>query len=170
MHPASTLIPLVAALLMAMGGCQPNDNAVELKVTGTLVNSTCGAAVDTDATEEFYVVLTRDDDALSWYTKDTGDQMEGSVDSNDAIELASIRIVQVTDSSGLDPGCAVRRHDAYSGTLKESTANKIVGFDVEVLSTYTEADNYSCDALIGARGGFTDLPCEVTYDLSGTKK
>lgn len=168
LHPISMY--LATAALLALGGCQQNGDAVELKVTATLVSSTCGAAVELEDTEEFEVTLTREDDVLTWYSQDTGTEMEGSVDSDNQITLATTSTFQVTEPSAVASGCSVRRHDAYSGTLKESSSDAITGFEVEVLSTYTEATNYSCDALIGAQGGFTDLPCEVNYELVGTKK
>jgi hypothetical protein len=135
-------------------------------VTTKLSRSTCGAIVIAEDGEEFPVRLTLSDDELNWYEVDTGDSISGSV-SGSEFTLAEVEVYQVTTASEADLGCAVRRHDGYTGTLTTSgsTITKAVG---EVVSSYAEATGFSCDALIGVSGGFSDLPCEVEYSFTAT--
>lgn len=155
---------LTAAL--AILGCQTSSGGTLFNVTATLATSSCGAAVTVSASEEFQVRITQSDDTLTWYDLDTGDSTQGSISSN-AFTLARIDVFQITAASAESAGCSVRRHDSYSGTLTKSGQN-ITKIEADVDSNYTEASGYFCDALIGSKDGFSDLPCEVKYSLVGT--
>lgn len=152
--------------LLAMSSCAPTESGPVLNVTAKLTSSTCGAAVDAEDTGEFQVEITKSDEALEWFARGSGNPIHGSVNQDDEFTLGEVATIQVTDPSGLDPGCAVRRHDSYAGTLT-LVEDAIAAFEAELVSEYTEAAGYSCDALIGAEGGFSDLPCKLVYDLAG---
>ncbi|HEY5958221.1 MAG TPA: hypothetical protein VIV60_16770 [Polyangiaceae bacterium] len=164
-------MPLPKKRLSVIGvlvlGCHTASESGELfDVKSTFVSSSCGAAVDIDDGETFQVRLTYADDSLTWYELDTGETTQGSISDN-AFTLAEVTGYQMTAATGYDPGCAVRRHDAYSGTFTK-TAERVSRFAATVVSNYSEASGYTCDSLIGVSGGFTDLPCTVNYTLVGT--
>lgn len=148
-------------------GCESSNSGTLFNVTTTLSSSTCGAAVTVEDNEVFQVRLTLADDELKWYEVDTGDSIQGSV-SSDEFTLAKVEVIQLTQVSGIDPGCTVRRHDSYTGTLTTSNSTTITKAAGEVASNYTEATGYACDALIGVSDGFSDLPCAVNYTFAAT--
>lgn len=148
-------------------GCETSNDGSLFNVTTTLSSSTCGAAVTVEDSEVFQVRLTLSDDELKWYEVDTGDSIQGSVSSSD-FTLAEVEVIQLTQASGTDSACAVRRHDSYNGTLTTSNSTTITKATGEVVSNYTEATGYSCDALIGVSDGFSDLPCAVNYTFVAT--
>lgn len=147
-------------------GCETSNSGTLFNVTTTLSSTNCGAAVTVEDTEDFQVRLTLSDDELKWYEVDTGDTIQGSV-SDDDFTLAKVENFQLTEASGADPGCTVRRHDSYTGVLTKS-GSSITKASGDVVSGYTEATNYSCDSLIGVSGGFADLPCQVEYSFVAT--
>jgi hypothetical protein len=161
-----TLLRVSVLSTCSVFGCNTSNSGTLFDVTTTLSSTTCGAAVEVEDSEEFQVRLTFSDDTLKWYEVDTGDSIEGSV-SDDEFTLAEVQIIELTEPSGTDPGCSVRRHDSYTGTLTTS-GDSITKAKGEVISSYTEASDYACDPLIGVSGGFSDLPCEINYTFVAT--
>jgi hypothetical protein len=157
---------LLALALFGSAGCETNSGGTLFNVIASLSSSTCGAAVTVKESEEFQVRVTESDGTLTWYDSETGDTMQGSI-TNEAFTLAKVNVYSVTSSAVESTGCAVRRHDAYAGTITKS-GTSMTKLTATVDSTYEEATGYNCDSLIGADGGFTDLPCEIKYSLVGT--
>ena len=163
-----TLLCFAAILAIGVAGCQTGDDPALFNVTATLNSSNCGAAIVTSATEALQIRLTETDTTVTWESVDTGDVIQGSLSGN-TFTLAKIDVIQVTPVSGADPGCSVRRHDSYSGTLTKSSGT-VTKFAAEVDANYSAATGFSCDSLIGATGGFSDLPCDIKYSLVSTAK
>jgi hypothetical protein len=153
-------------LAVVICGCQTSDRGDLFNATTELVSSSCGPVVEVEDTETFQIRLTKDDDVLKWYSVETGDTMQGSVDEDELL-LASVESIVLTEADATGPGCQVRRHDAYSGTISASS-NKITKAEGTVVSSYTQMTGFNCDALIGTADGFTDLPCEIRYNFVAT--
>jgi hypothetical protein len=64
------------------------------------------------------------------------------------------------------PGCTVLRQDLAEGSLSSPDLD-VEAFTASLTYRYAAADDSDCARLVGVPGGFTALPCEITYLLDG---
>lgn len=160
--PVSWFLALVAA-----PGCQGISSGTYFDVEATLEDASCGSVVEAPDSWSFQVRLKRTDDELSWYDVDTRTSLSGSIDADEELTLTNSLTIAVTDGTDTAVGCTVRRRDRYEGAIT-GAGNTISAIDGELTFTYSEESGYDCAALIGASGGFDELPCELDYSFVAT--
>lgn len=149
-------------LLLAVCGCEAQQGTL-FKVEASLEDSTCGTgALDAEDNWDFEVRLEKDGSTLTWYDVDSGMTIVGSIDDG-KFSVSDANNYVVTAASDYSVGCAVRRHDKYSGDASFDTSGGLTGLEGDMVFEYSQATGYDCDSMIGTTDGFEDLPCEIDY-------
>lgn len=143
-------------------------------VSAALASSSCGVVPDP---WEFDVRLAHEASTLYWVQG--GAPISGSVDSASRAVLSAKdeHGVREPDPRGRDPGCRVLREDALdvvlegaSGAAPAAELEGTVGFRGTLVYRFTPTSGSDCAAETAALGGgFDALPCEVRYDVAGTR-
>jgi len=181
------LLPLALALLV-LPACRPEKLAGEsvgqFRVEGELIESTCGAGHAVPQTLLFHVEL-RDEPGPVGYWK----LADGPI-ANGTVEAGAFRFEGSTEHVGLErtdahPGCTLIRREVIAGELVQPSASGDAGdapdggtseddardgFDGTTTVTISPATGSECSALLLPQGGaFPALPCELSFDLRGTR-
>lgn len=145
----------------------PGDELGSFHVVGRMDVSSCGpGALGSKDVWEFDVKLSRDGDDLYWlngqepiYGRIAADGVTFSVESQSAITTRAPK--------GALPGCTVIRRDLASGVLQGGAA--VSGFAGDLRYGYAPTADSDCTDLVGVDGGFSQLPCEIGYDMTAAK-
>jgi hypothetical protein len=167
---------VLAPSLLALAACNgngkdpklPGDSLGTFRVAATLEESSCGTgALGSSDVWEFDVGLSRRDQNLYWLNG--AEAIPGNI-APDGVSFAfDTRVAVEVEPAGKGRlGCTVWRSDQASGTLGAPTTD-VVSFDGRLRFQYSAQPTSDCSELIGVEGGFMALPCEMTYDLSGTR-
>jgi hypothetical protein len=136
-------------------------------VTGALVGNACAAADQVPNPWEFDVKLSRDGSTLYWIQG--GLPVQGHLDAASHTTMASQTSQQLrapNPKSGAS-GCTLTRDDALDATLG---SEPVTSFSGALTYTFRATSDSDCsDQLAVNGGGFTNLPCEVSYTLSAAK-
>lgn len=156
---------LIGAILSSLPACEDTGEGDSFTIEASLEDNTCGAgAVEASETVETAVRLTISGDTLVWRGDDGGTPLSGLVEDGEfsIAETDTFTLIEGTEHAA---GCIVQRLTRYEGTIEES-AGRITDVSGSILFRYAEAVDHDCDALVGAEGGFENLPCEVTYGFT----
>ena len=150
---------------------EPGENLGMFDVVATMSESTCGAgALNAPAVWEFEVKLVRDGSALYWVN---GTRYIPGEFASDGVTFTFSASTQVTvlEPTIQRPGCVITRLDSALGVLTVGTPD-IEGagatpnsFTATLSYGYLADQDGDCTEAVGVEGGFSTLPCQITYDL-----
>lgn len=170
---------LVAFALSAALGCTGTDRLAPgepigtFHVTSTLTSTTCGPVPNP---WEFDIRLRFADTTLYWVQG--GAPVSGTVSAS-RVELRAKDVVTVRppDQRSRSNGCAIQREDVVSMTLARadqtpaSNLAETEAFTGTLRYTFQPTETSDCmDQLSHAGGDFENLPCDVIYEIAGSKK
>ncbi len=146
-------------------GRVPGQALGTFHVAATLQASTCGSgALGSPDSWQFDVKLSRDGSRLFWLNG--GAPVEGRIETDGmtfGFETA-IQVELARDAGQNGAGCVVDRLDRAAGKL-ESRGSEVSAFAGTLRSAYSAQGD--CSALVGVNGGFSVLPCSLSYDIVG---
>jgi hypothetical protein len=163
--------------LVLSGGCvghaqdahEPGDRLGTYHATGKLVSDSCQATVlGVSSDWQFDVKLSRQSHTLYWIN---GEEAIPGTIANDGVSFGFQSGVEVTlqASRGTRPGCVIQRTDNASGELSSSSTTDVPHFDVDMSFNYAVKSGSECAGFVGVEGGFSALPCNVSYTLSAKR-
>lgn len=176
---AFPVVVTIAAL--ASAGCsgkdpyRPGDSIGVFHVTGKLIATSCGATPDPWA---FDVRLRHDSTTLYWVQGDA--PVSGQLDATAKAVLTSSATLTPRAATANVAGCTMARNDTVELVLAPLTAPVTVTAATEVTSAtsftgslkyhFAATDGSLCDDQLSDNGGqYAALPCDVQYELSGTR-
>jgi len=173
----ASLFLCVSVVSSALGGCvghaqdahEPGDRLGTYHATGKLVSDSCQASVLGVSNDwQFDVKLSRDNHTLYWLNG--AEAIPGTI-ANDNVSFGFESGVEVTlqAARGSLPGCVIERTDSASGKLGSSSTTDVRRFTVDMSFSYSAQRGSQCAGFVGVEGGFTGLPCKVSYALSAER-
>ena len=173
MRKLSPLVPLVCtACAFGEGDAKiPGEPLGAFQVVGELRTNDCGSgAMGSTDVWEFQIRLSRDLDQLFWLN---GREVISGVLASDgrSFEFDTRVRVTVTQPKPGVPGCMLDRLDRASGKLgfDDGDEANVESFSGKLTFSYMPVPESDCTGLLGVEGGFTRLPCEMTYELDAEK-
>lgn len=175
-------LPLVLTIAaLASVGCsgkdpyRPGESIGIFHVTGKLIATSCGATPDPWA---FDVRLRHDVTTLYWVQGDA--PISALVDATAKADLTTSATLTARAQTANDPGCTMARTDAVELVLAPLTAPVTVTAATELTSAtsftgslkyhFAATDGSLCDDQLSDNGGqYAALPCDVQYELAGTR-
>ncbi len=175
LHVVCALLFLFAQVLSA--GCvghaqdahEPGDRLGTYHATGKLVADSCQAAILGVSNDwQFDLKLSRESYTLYWLNGQ--EAIPGTIES-DGVSFGFQSGVEVTLQAprGTQPGCVIERTDHASGTLSSSSTTDVPRFSAEMSFSYAVKSGSECAGFVGVEGGFTGLPCQVSYTLDAKR-
>ncbi|MEI9940086.1 MAG: hypothetical protein WDO69_22930 [Pseudomonadota bacterium] len=163
--------------LVLCGGClgrgqdahEPGDRLGTYHATGKLVSDSCQAAILGVSNDwQFDVKLSRESDTLYWLN---GEEAIPGTIASDGVSFGFESGVEVTlqeSKPGL-PGCVIQRTDSANGALSSSSTTDVPRFAANMSFSYAVKSGSECAGFVGVEGGFTALPCTVSYSLNAQR-
>ena len=148
---------------------EPGDRLGTYHATGKLVSDSCQAEVLGVSNDwQFDVKLSRESHTLYWLNG--AEAIPGTI-ANDGVSFGFQSGVEVPLQAprGVQPGCVIQRTDDASGELSSSSTSDVPRFSAEISFSYAVKSGSECGGFVGVEGGFADLPCKVSYSLSGKR-
>lgn len=142
----------------------PGEYLGAYEVSGTLMETSCGPALQSPATWTFDVQLSRADYELFWLNG--REAISGRV-AADGVSFALETRVDVPLEPGSPQGCTIARSDRATGRLSSATLD-VQSFEATLAYSYDAAPSADCSAYVDA-AGFSRLPCRVAYTLDGAR-
>jgi hypothetical protein len=170
-------LALVLAAL-SVGGCidygdkdakVPGDDLGHFDVSATLSSSDCGPdALGSEQLWEFDVRLSRDGADLFWLNG--AEVIAGSLAADGlSFSFDTLLEFEIQPPDPPHAGCTVLRQDRADGTLS-SPDLAVESFTASLTYRYAPGEGSDCSRLVDVPGGFSTLPCEITYLLDGRRK
>lgn len=167
--------PLVILLGLASGACGdttgdakvPGEPLGRFAITGTLSEDECRATVlGVVDPWSFELRLSRLHDDLYWLNG--REAIAGRLGSDERSFEFDTQVDWVFEAPrGTKPGCTIARRDLAGGKLHPNAAEP-ERLSAEIAFIYDVRSGSDCSDIVGVSGGFSRLPCRVTFDLSGT--
>jgi len=167
---------LVALSLLAVGCVDfgdkdarvPGEELGAYQVTAHLQESTCGPdALGSADCWDFSVRLSREGPGLFWlngYEVISGEVADDGV----SFRFDTMVAVEIDPAQGTHPGCTVHRTDSANGKLSSATMD-VESFTGQLSYAYAAEQESDCTELVGVPGGFSALPCEMSYAIEGLR-
>jgi hypothetical protein len=167
---------VVCAILFLCAGCvgrgqdahEPGDRLGTFHAAGNLTNDSCQAPLlGVTSQWQFDVKLSREADTLYWLNGE--EAIPGTIASDGRnFDFQSGVDVTLQAARGAQPGCIILRSDTANGVLSSSTTD-VSSFTVDMSFGYAAEAGTECAGWVGVQGGFTSLPCSVSYSLTGER-
>jgi len=168
---------VVCAILLLCSGCvgrgqdahEPGDRLGTFHATGALTQDSCQAPLLGVTSEwQFDVKLSRTTSTLYWLNGE--EAIPGSIaQDGETFNFASGVEVTLQEAQGARPGCVVARTDTASGVLGSTSTTDMPSFTVNMSFAYAAEAGSQCAGWVGVQGGFTALPCTVSYALTAVR-
>jgi hypothetical protein len=169
------VLPLVSsAACSGKDPFNPGSTVGTFHVTARLAKTTCGDAPDP---WEFDVRLNHDGPTLYWIQG--GLPVSGKVDARAraALQASTVTDVRAADVQHKLAACSVTRSDLLDITLDSAPATPTTdpalatSFLGMLAYSFVPTDGSDCsDQLVAAGGGWSTLPCNVSYTIAGAAK
>jgi hypothetical protein len=164
-----TLLVGFTVALTACDNPNPGTPLGSFAVTSALSANTCGGAVADTNPGSFSVTLSNDQGIVYWFPDTGASSASGSLSSTRTVNIREGVADDVDQKDGSAAACTLQREDTLSFTLAAGSAP--ASFTGSYSFTVEAAAGASCaDQLASAGGGYTTLPCTITYTLSGTRQ
>jgi hypothetical protein len=140
----------------------PGEPLGTFHVIGHLETSSCGpGALGSTDLWEFDVRLSRDGHDLYWLNG--AEAIPGRIAADGVSFAFDTRVAVEAIAAGKgQPGCAIVRSDTANGSLS-SASTDVAAFSGRMRFGYMPSAGSDCGALVGVDGGFSSLPCEMSY-------
>jgi hypothetical protein len=169
---------LTVALIGSGSACsgkdpyRPGESLGAFQVTGKLVSSSCGA---TPNPWTFDVRLRHDKTTLYWVQGDA--PVAGLVDpsAHATLKATAVQTMRAADAKSQAAGCSLSRADVLDVVLAPvvtpvADVKGATSFKGSLTYHFVPTEGSDCqDQLAESGGEFTALPCDVHYDLVGTR-
>lgn len=166
--PTLARVPLFAALVFLAACDNPNPGTPvgTYAVTSALSANTCGAQVASADPGSFTVAISNDNGVYYWFPSTGGTSTSGTMNASRTVTITDVVVDNVDGSDAGAGPCTLQRNDALRFTLGEGAAP--ASFSGSYGFTMTPAIGATCsDQLVAGGGGYSALPCTVTYALTG---
>jgi hypothetical protein len=167
---------VVCAILFLCAGCvghgqdahEPGERLGTFHATGNLTSDTCQAPLlGVTSQWQFDVKLSREADTLYWLNGE--EAIPGTIASDGTnFDFQSGVDVTLQAAQGAQPGCIILRSDTANGVLSSSTTD-VSSFSVDMSFGYAAEAGTDCAGWVGVQGGFSALPCSVSYSLTAER-
>jgi hypothetical protein len=171
-------VALAIALICGGSACsgkdpyRPGESLGAFQVTANLVATSCGA---TPNPWKFNVRLRHDKTTLYWVQGDA--PISGLVDptAHATLKATAVQTMRAADAKTQVAACAMSRADVLDLVLAPAVTPvaDVAGttsFKGTLTYHFAATDGSDCqDQLAESGGDFTALPCDVHYDLVGTR-
>jgi hypothetical protein len=167
---------VVCAILFLCAGCvghgqdahEPGERLGTFHATGNLTSDTCQAPLlGVTSQWQFDVKLSREADTLYWLNGE--EAIPGTIASDGTnFDFQSGVDVTLQAAQGAQPGCIILRSDTANGVLSSSTTD-VSSFSVDMSFGYAAEAGTECAGWVGVQGGFSALPCSVSYSLTAER-
>jgi hypothetical protein len=164
-------IPLVAALGLApaTAGCDnpnPGTPLGTFSVTSTLSTDTCGGTAADPDPGSFDVTLSNDKGIVYWFPNTGASAASGAINAARTVSIAEVVADDVDAVDGSAGACTLQRNDTLTFTLAAGATP--ASFTGTYSFTVSPAIGANCsDQLTSHGGGYSTLPCTITYTLAG---
>lgn len=169
------LVGLLATTVACWGTdpYNPGQNVGTFHVDAALTSTSCGA---TPNPWQFDVRLNHDGPTLYWIQG--GAPIGAKVDDSAHVQLTSnvVQEVRAADPKTKLAACSIQRTDLVALSLATTDAKPAsdpslaASFAGTLVYTFAPTQDSDCtDQVADTGGGFAALPCEVRYDLTGTR-
>jgi hypothetical protein len=181
--PRFALLALAVAAIAGASGCgkdatRPGESIGAFGVSAKLVSTTCGATPDP---WKFDVRLRYEQNTLYWVQGDA--PISGQVDQAAHASLTStdVREMRGADARSQTAACNMSRDDVLdlvlaplAGPVSTSEATSqlagVTSFKGTLTYHFAATEGSSCeDQLTDLGGDFAAIPCDVKYELEGTR-
>lgn len=166
------LIPLLfvvgGTLALACTGTdryRPGTSLGTFRIDATLTAESCGPQDGFPNPWTFNVDLSEDPGILYWIQG--GAPVEAPITADGHATLQSSGSYPVTAATPKFAGCTLVRSDVFAAALPAT--GEVTSFTGTLAYTYSVEDGSDCASMIGVQGGFANLPCEIHYDVTGTR-
>jgi hypothetical protein len=158
----------LAAAVPACDNPNPGTPLGTFAVTSVLTANSCGAQVaDTDP-GSFQVTLSNDRGIVYWFPDTGGTSVSGSISSSRSVSISEVVADDVDQTDAGAGACTLQRNDTLGFTLAAGASP--ASFTGSYSFTVSPAIGTSCsDQLVSGGGGYTALPCTITYSMNGTR-
>jgi hypothetical protein len=170
---------MLVGLLVSVAACwgkdpyNPGENVGTFHVDAALTSTSCGATPNPWA---FDVRLNHDGTTLYWIQGAA--PIGARVDDTAHVQLTSnvVQEVRAADAKAKRAACSIQRTDLLALSLATADAKPAsepslaTSFAGTLVYTFAPTQDSDCsDQVAEGGGGFDALPCEVRYDLTGTR-
>jgi len=165
----------LAPLLVLATACEwgepredvPGDYLGDFSVTAELLESTCGAgALGAPDHWEFDIRLSRQGRELYWVNG--REVIPGTIDDATGLLSFDTRVeVEIEPAEPPRTGCSVNRFDSARATVDGKDLD-IRGFEGTLAYEYAPTEQSDCLELV-LGGTLAQLPCQISYDMSGAR-
>lgn len=173
--PAPLAMFALVALATACTGkdpYRPGESIGTFKVSAKLVSTTCGQTPDP---WEFDVKLRHERNTLFWVQGDA--PVSGLVDgaARAVLKSTDVRTVRPANEKQNLAACTMARADVVDLVLSPMTSHSgdpsgATSFKGTLTYAFSVTEGSSCDdQLLDSGGDFAALPCNVAYELVGTR-
>lgn len=148
---------------------EPGDRLGTYHATGKLISDSCQASIlGVSSDWQFDVKLSRESHTLYWLN---GEEAIPGTIANDGVSFGFQSGVEVLLQApqGARPGCVIQRTDRASGALSSSSTTDVPRFAADMSFNYAVKSGSQCAGFVGVEGGFTALPCQVSYKLNAKR-
>jgi len=169
---ASSLV-IFGAACFALAACDnpnPGTPLGTFAVTSALTANSCGSDVAAPDPGSFGVTLSNDQGVVYWFPDTGGSSASGGLSASHSVSISEVVAdsVGATTDGGASP-CTLERADTLSFTLSSATSPS--SFSGSYDFTVSALSGSSCTSqLASAGGGYVQLPCTVTYSMTGTRQ
>jgi hypothetical protein len=187
---------LFACLALFYAACRPTklpgESLGQYRITGTLVENTCGAGHPAPPSLFFHVELRANrEGSLGYWKLPEGPAVAGSMSAAGAFRFEQrTQVVAIAeDPSNWVPGCSVERLEVVAGQLAATTLDGGTAADAAAPDaaradagpsaaslrgtttvTVTPVAGGDCTPLLLPNGGaFPALPCQLRWELTGER-
>lgn len=151
---------------------RPGESLGAFHVTGKLVSSSCGVTPDP---WEFDVKLRHERTTLYWVQGDAPISAQVDASARATLEATATQTVREADARGKTAACSMVRTDVVELVLAPLAApvSDVAGatrFAGTLAYHFAPTEGSACeDQLADVGGDYATLPCDVKYEVSGTR-
>jgi hypothetical protein len=170
MRSLSLQVALASAGLVVLSCDNPNPGTPigTFAVASALTGNSCGSEVAETSPGSFDVTISNDDGVVYWFPSTGGTAVSGSINAARTVSISEAVADDVDETDSGSGACILQRNDTLSFTLASGAAPS--SFTGSYSFTFSPATGSSCSDQLAARGGtFGQLPCTVSYALTGAR-
>jgi len=187
---AAVSLALAVAAIAGVSGCgkdstRPGESIGAFGVSAKLVSSTCGATPDP---WKFDVRLRYEQNTLYWVQGDAPISGQVDTDAHTNLKSSDVREMRAADARAQTAACNMSRDDVldlvlapmaptttttYGSTPPAAAPTQLAGvtsFKGTLTYHFAATEGSSCEDQLSDLGGdFAAIPCDVKYELEGTR-
>jgi hypothetical protein len=164
---ASIAIVASACLASACDNPNPGTPLGTYAVTSALSMDTCGGTAAVTDPGSFGVTISNDSGVVYWFPDTGGTGVSGTMNAARTVNITEVVADDVDQTEAGAGACTLQRNDTLTFTLAPGVSP--ASFTGSYSFVVNPAIGANCsDQLTVHGGGYSTLPCLVTYKLTGT--